>query len=449
MTLLSPYSLNATPLSGGDATVFVTGKEAFSLPSVNMPLLEKLDFNVGNSFFRNPWIPAPATTTARDGLGPLMNTNACQNCHIKDGRGHAPANLQDNAVSLLVRLSLAESTENKRLPHQGVIPEPNYGGQLQDFSIPNVQPEGRVQIHYTPVDITFMDGERLTLRQPTLTIDQLAYGELHPDTQLSARIASPMIGLGLLEAIPEANILASQDIRDKNLDGISGKANWVWDQEQQTMTLGRFGWKAGQPSVKQQNAAAFNGDLGITSVLFNKDDCTAQQSQCVTAPNGGEFELSNNILRLVTFYSQNLGVPARRNLQDPSVIEGEKIFNELGCANCHTTQWQTGADYPLPWLANQTIHPYTDMLLHNMGEGLADHRGEFSADGFEWRTPPLWGIGLTQAVSAEAGFLHDGRARTITEAIAWHGGEAASSQQRFLAADKARRSALLAFLDSL
>lgn len=439
-------------LSGGQATIFSTGTNAFSLPSANMPLMQKLDFNVGNSFFRNPWVVAPASTDARDGLGPLMNTNGCQNCHIKDGRGHAPQDVDINAVSLLLRLSIPESENNLRTKNQAVIPDPTYGGQLQDFAIPGIKPEGQVNITYTSVKVTLNGGEVVELRRPQVNIDNLAYGALHPDVRISARIAPPMIGLGLLEAISSEDLLRLVDEHDQNNDGISGRVNLVWDQENQRMTIGRFGWKAGQPSLRQQNAAAFNGDLGLTSSLFSQENCTEKQKECLQQPTGsteGGFEVSENILNMVTLYSQNLAVPARRDINNTHVQYGQELFDRIGCAACHQKKFVTSKNHSVSWLANQTIYPYTDLLLHDMGDGLADHADEFSATGREWRTPPLWGIGLAKVVSKEAGFLHDGRARTLQEAILWHGGEAKKSQQQFSELPKRERSAILAFLNSL
>jgi len=427
--------------SGGQATVYNNNSNAFSLPSANMPLMQQVDFSVGNSFFRNPWVIAPASTKARDGLGPLMNTNGCQNCHIKDGRGHAPLGPEDSAVSLLVRLSIP--TE------EGFKPEPTYGEQLQDFAIPGILPEGKIQITYTEKVILLGGGDSISVREPKLTLKALAYGQMHPQTQFSARIAPPMIGLGLLEAIPEKAILANADPSDADNDGISGKANFVEHIASQTKALGRFGWKAGQPTVRQQNAAAFNGDLGITSHLFPNDHCTTSQERCRRAPSGGSPELSDAILDQVTFYAQNLAVPARRDTQHPQVIWGEQVFQNIGCEGCHVSSWQTGASAEHSWLANQKIYPYTDLLLHDMGEGLADHRPEVLASGREWRTPPLWGIGLSQIVNDQATFLHDGRARTLAEAILWHGGEAKKSQQQFQQLSREDRQALLAFLNSL
>ncbi|PHN17658.1 di-heme oxidoreductase family protein [Pseudomonas sp. ICMP 561] len=441
-------------LAGGKATVNKRDVNAFSMPSANLSPVRRLDFSVGNSFFRSPWVIAPSTTTARDGLGPLFNTNACQNCHIKDGRGHPPEQDDVNAVSMLVRLSIPDDPAQAELiKKNGVLPEPVYGGQLQDMAVPGVEPEGRVRIEYEPMPVRFRDGTLVELRKPTLSITHLGYGPMHPETRASVRVAPPMIGLGLLEAIPDAAILANADTDDKDGDGISGRPNWVWDDEQQTVALGRFGWKAGQPNLNQQNVHAFSGDMGLTTSLRNFDDCTPTQTDCLAAPNGngpdGEPEVSDNILRLVLFYSRNLGVPARRNIENPQVLAGKNLFYEAGCQQCHTPQFKTRHDAAEPELANQVIRPYSDLLLHDMGAELADNRTEFQATGREWRTPPLWGIGLTQTVSGHTQFLHDGRARDLLEAVLWHGGEAQAAQRQVLAFDAEQRAALLAFLNSL
>jgi CxxC motif-containing protein (DUF1111 family) len=440
--------------SGGSATVRKTDQNAFSLPSANLPPSRRVDFSVGNSFFRSPWVIAPSTTTARDGLGPLFNTNACQGCHIKDGRGHPPAPDAQNAVSMLVRLSIPDAPAYAKVIEQlGVVPEPVYGGQLQDMSVPGVVPEGKVRVDYTPVPIHFKDGTEVELRKPTLQITQLGYGPMHPDTRFSARVAPPMIGLGLLEAIPEAAILANADAQAKAKNGIAGRPNRVWDDAQQKAVLGRFGWKAGQPNLNQQNVHAFSGDMGLTTRLRPVDDCTDAQTACKQAPNGngaeGEPEVSDNILRLVLFYSRNLAVPARRDVSAPEVLTGKTLFFQAGCQSCHTPKYTTAANAAEPELANQVIRPYSDLLLHDMGDGLADHRSEFQASGRDWRTPPLWGIGLTQAVSGHTQFLHDGRARNLLEAVLWHGGEAAAAQQQVLSFNAEQRAALLAFLNSL
>ncbi|MGY4818991.1 di-heme oxidoreductase family protein [Pseudomonas chlororaphis subsp. piscium] len=440
--------------SGGEATVRKSDQNAFSMPSANLSPTRRLDFSVGNSFFRSPWVIAPSTTTARDGLGPLFNTNGCQNCHIKDGRGHPPTPDSDNAVSMLVRLSIPNEPAYAKIIEQlGIVPEPVYGGQFQDMAVPGVAPEGKVRVEYEPLTLRFKDGSEVELRKPKLQITQLGYGPMHPDTRFSARVAPPMIGLGLLEAIPEAAILANAQAQAKAGNGIAGRPNRVWDDAQQKTVLGRFGWKAGQPNLNQQNVHAFSGDMGLTTRLRPFDDCTDAQTACKQAPNGngpdGEPEVSDNILRLVLFYSRNLGVPARRDVGSPQVLAGKNLFYQAGCQSCHTPQFTTAADAAEPELANQVIRPYSDLLLHDMGEGLADHRSEFQAGGRDWRTPPLWGIGLTQTVSGHTQFLHDGRARNLLEAVLWHGGEAQAAQQQVLSFNAEQRAALLAFLNSL
>ena len=436
--------------SGGDTTVGKADRNAFSMPSANLSPSRRLDFSVGNSFFRSPWVIAPSTTTARDGLGPLFNTNACQNCHIKDGRGHPPAPDAVNSVSMLVRLSIPDQPAYARLIEQtGVVPEPVYGAQLQDMAVPGVAPEGKVRVEYQPVLVHFKDGTAVELQKPTLQITQLGYGPMHPDTRFSARVAPPMIGLGLLEAIPEEAILANANTGD----GVSGRPNRVWDDAQQKTVLGRFGWKAGQPNLNQQNVHAFSGDMGLTTSLRPVDDCTPAQTDCLQAPNGngpdGEPEVSDNILRLVEFYTRNLAVPARRDVGSPQVLAGKNLFYQAGCASCHTPTFTTSANAAEPELANQVIHPYSDLLLHDMGDGLADNRTEFAASGRDWRTAPLWGIGLTRTVSGHTRFLHDGRARNLLEAVLWHGGEAEPARQQVLQFDAGQRAALLAFLNSL
>ncbi|MBC2655916.1 c-type cytochrome [Pseudomonas sp. MSSRFD41] len=438
--------------AGGAATVNKSDRNAFSLPSANLPPTRRLDFSVGNSFFRSPWVIAPSTTTARDGLGPLFNTNACQNCHIKDGRGHPPAPCALNAVSMLVRLSIPDDpTLAGLIERTGVVPEPVYGSQLQDMAIPGVAPEGRVRVDYEPLQVHFKDGTQVELRKPRLRVTDLGYGPMHPDTRFSARVAPPMIGLGLLEAIPEEAILANALPSREN--PIAGRPNWVWDDARQKTVLGRFGWKAGQPSLNQQNVHAFSGDMGLTTSLRPFDDCTDAQTACKRAPNGngpdGEPEVSDNILRLVLFYTRNLAVPARRDVDSPQVLAGKNLFFQAGCQSCHTPSFTTAANAAEPELANQLIRPYSDLLLHDMGEGLADQRSEFKASGRDWRTAPLWGIGLTETVSGHTQFLHDGRARNLMEAVLWHGGEAEGAKQQVLAFNAQQRAALLAFLNSL
>jgi CxxC motif-containing protein (DUF1111 family) len=438
-------------LPGGRATVRQQGPNAFSMPSGNMTLSRRLDFSVGNSFFRNPWVIAPSSTDARDGLGPLFNTNSCQSCHIKDGRGHPPEGPEDSALSMIVRLSVPATTPEERQIEltQGNLPDPLYGHQLQDAAIPGILAEGRVVFHWTESEVRLSDGEVVSLRRPLMALTDLNYGPTHQRIVLSPRVAPALIGLGLLEAIPESAILAREDVDDQNPDGISGKANRVRSLAENRNILGRFGWKAGQPSLMQQNAAAFHGDLGLTSHLFPQAPCTVSQTACLNAPDGGPFEVSESILSAIEFYTRNLAVPARRGAHLPIVRQGQQVFMDAGCATCHTPSFTTARFTDQPEQSEQTIWPYTDLLLHDMGDDLADGAAEYLAEGREWRTPPLWGLGYLQEVNGHIRLLHDGRARSIMEAILWHGGEAQAACDRIIRLNRSDRVALMAFLESL
>lgn len=435
-------------------------RRAFSQPSANMGFERGLDFRIGNGFFKRLWVSAPASTQAADGLGPLYNARACQRCHIRDGRGHPPDGPQDSAVSLLLRLSIPPQNEaQRRLLAEGrrnVIPEPTYGRQLQDLAIPGHRAEGRIVIDYEEIEVSLADGEVVKLRKPSYSISELGYGPLHEQTLISPRVAPPMIGLGLLEAIDPADILARADPDDADGDGVSGRPNRVWSARQEQVVLGRFGWKAGSPSLDEQTQAAFAGDMGI-SVPLHPDgggECTAAQAACRQAPDGNSPQYDNleahaAVVDLVSFYVANLSVPARRNYAEPEVLAGKKLFYDSGCVACHRPKYITRTLADRPEQSGQLIWPYSDLLLHDMGEGLADHRPEGQANGREWRTPPLWGIGLTQAVNGHNYYLHDGRARNLLEAILWHGGEAAAARQAVVQMDKQARQRLIRFLQSL
>lgn len=438
-------------LSGGATTVMATGLAAFSQPLANASLLRREDFHTGGAFFQQPWVIAPSSTTARDGVGPLFKANSCISCHVQSGRGHPPLTDQENFLSTLVKLSIPAMTPEQHTLQQqrGVIPEPTYGDHLQPYGIGGLPGEGTPHLSYTEIHGQFKDGERYTLLKPNLRIDQPHYGALAPDTQFSVRTAPPLLGMGLLEAIPETAILANADPDDKDGDGISGRPNHVWDIAQQKTVLGRFSWKANQPSIHQQTADAFRNDIGITSPLFPEQPCTTQQTDCHQLPEGGKPEIPSGLLEKVTFHVAFHAVPARRGVTDAPVLQGETLFQQAGCAACHTPHFKTGNKLGFDELTNQAISPYSDLLLHDMGEGLADNRPEFLASGREWRTAPLWGIGLTQTVTGHTRFLHDGRARSLLEAILWHGGEAETTKQKVLAMTKTERDALLHFLNSL
>lgn len=434
----------ATSLSGGQATVYNTTPNAFSQPVPGLERMDELHFFVGNSFFNQNWVTAPASTTARDGLGPLFNTRSCAGCHFKDGRGRAPLTDETISTGLLLRLSIPGTDL-----HYAPLPDPVYGGQLQDQGVEGVAGEGILLITYEEIQGQFADGTPYTLQAPTYSITDTAYGTLHIELQTSPRVANQMIGLGLLEAVPEETVLAQADPTDRDGDGISGRPNYVWDAYNDRTALGRFGWKANQPHLLQQVAAAFAGDIGITTSLFPLLDCAIPQEECQQAPNGGEPEIADDDLLKVVLYSSSLAVPARRDLDDPAVQQGEAIFVASGCTGCHLPTVETGIHPTIPPLSHQTIHPYTDLLLHDMGEGLADNRPDFQATGSEWRTPPLWGIGLFETVNGHTNYLHDGRARNLMEAILWHDGEAATAKESVLQLSEADRDALLAFLNSL
>jgi len=435
-------------------------KDVFSQPSANMSFEREMEFKIGNGFFKRPWASAPSSTQAADGLGPLYNARACQRCHLKDGRGHPPSGKGENAVSMFLRLSIPPQTaEQQKLLDEhrvNVIPEPTYGTQLQNSAVTGIKREGEMVIEYEELEVKLADGEIIKLRKPSYSITDLGFGPMHKAVMISPRVAPQMIGLGLLEAIDEKEIVAQADPEDKNNDGISGKTNQVWSMKQNKVTLGRFGWKAGSPSIDEQSQGAFAGDMGISTPYHpnGAGECTAKQTACLALPDGNSPQFENleahtQVTDLVTFYSRNLSVPARRNVDDPDVLAGKQLFYQSGCTACHTPKYITRRLADQPEQSHQLIWPYTDLLLHNMGEGLADHRPEGDADGYEWRTAPLWGIGLTPVVNGHSFYLHDGRARNLLEAILWHGGEAQTSRDKIVQMNKQQRDNLLAFIKSL
>lgn len=440
-----PAPYEGEELSGGETTVFDTTRDAFARPARNLDQAARNQFALGDHLFNRGWVTAPASAEGNDGLGPLFNAANCSACHSHDGRGAPPEDADDDRTfGLLVRLSVPGTDA-----HGGPAPEPTYGGQLQPFAILGVEPEGRPAITWEEVPGAYADGEAYTLRRPRIELRDLAYGPLAEGTLLSARVGQQTVGLGLLAAIPEEDVVAREDAGDADGDGISGRANRVWDAAAAAPRLGRFGWKANQPSLEQQVSGAFLGDMGITSPLFTVQECSPSQEACLVAPTGGEPEVDESKVANITFYMHTLAVPARRDVDDPTVLRGRTAFEEAGCGSCHVARHETGVVEGYPWLSEQIIWPYTDLLLHDLGDELADGRPDFEADGREWRTPPLWGIGLLPNVSKHELLLHDGRARGFAEAILWHGGEAEASREAFRAMDRGDREALLTFLRSL
>ena len=442
----SPVAVESTPLfstsefSGGETTVFDVSSHAFSIPAPNLSDAALAKHLEGDVEFEAVFVTAPAVVNP--GLGPIYNNVSCINCHSRDGRGRPP-NADEGLVSLLFRLSLPKAEDS--VVGKPPTPVPGFGTQLNNRAIVEAAPEGKVKIDYTEQTLTTADGTRVHLRYPNYTLTE-TYQPMPENVEVSPRVAPAVFGLGLLEAIPEETILAYADENDVDGDGISGKPNYVWDVVAQRYTLGRFGWKANQPTLLQQVAAAYNDDMGITTSLFSVEN-SAGQSQLTD--HSVTPEVSDEILGVVTFYVQTLAVPARRDIDDPQVKQGEQLFAEAQCASCHVPTLRTGVLAGVPSVSNQTIHPYTDLLLHDMGPDLADNRPDFRASGREWRTPPLWGIGLVRRVNGHTNFLHDGRARDLMEAILWHGGEAEASRQAVEQMSKEERDALIAFLESL
>lgn len=421
--------------AGGETTIFEENSEAFGSPASNLSssnLLRHLD---GDAHFEANFVTGPADINP--GLGSIFNNSSCINCHPRDGRSGFPQDLTSRS-GFFLRTSIAGTDA-----HGAPNPTPGFGFQLQNQAIFGYEPEVRFKVTYTEITETLADGTQVQLRKPTYSVYD-AYIPFPAGAMLSPRLAPPVFGLGLLEAIPESQILAWADENDADGDGISGKPNYVWDPSVQKTVLGRFGWKANN-SLLAQNAGAYNQDMGVTNYVMPVESSFGQ-SQYYSYTD--EPEITNDVLDDVTFYTRTLGVPAMRNTDDPNVINGAKIFDRLDCAKCHIPKATSGS-FDVAEVANQTFYAYTDMLLHDMGDDLGDGRPDFLATGNEWKTRPLWGIGMTDLVNGHTHFLHDGRARNITEAILWHGGEGENAKEQFKELSTNDRNDLLKFLNSL
>lgn len=421
---------------GGATTIKGVFSSLFEQPSANLNSEDLEKHNDGDANFESNFVTSPAIVNA--GLGPVFNHLSCISCHARNGKSPQPFSGAD-LKGLLIRISIPGADV-----HGGPLEVPGFGGQLQQKAVSGAVPEASVQITFEETTHYFADGIPYTLRKPIYSI-QNPYMTFPANAMLSPRIGQTVIGLGLLEAITEVDILTREDIMDADGDGISGKANRVWDPVAQQMALGRFGWKAGAPSLLVQAAAALHQDMGITSWIFPQESSAGQ-----TQADGlsDDPEVDSTFLENVTFYTQSLAVPARRNFNDADVLRGKELFFKIGCDKCHRQKFVTGT-VTNTFLSNQLIYPYTDMLLHDMGDGLADNRPDFKADGKEWRTPPLWGIGLTPLINGHTNFLHDGRARSLIEAIMWHGGEAESQKLKVQQLNKKEREQLVKFVGSL
>lgn len=450
--VLNKELLASQTKAGGNMTVRRLSKRSFVYAGEGATQKQQLAFWTGFSLFRDPWVTAPSATKDRDGLGPLFNARSCIACHQAGAR----AGMSETGESLPTALTIRLGFNKPNMNHENNV----YGGQVQPRvtkfvhgqhnNSPNS--EAWLKLSYSPVNGQFSDGEVYQLQKPSYELTRLGYGELPEHIFPSPRFAPNIFGAGLLDAISDNDLLAQEDSKDINNDGISAKYNRVPNVKNGDIEIGRFGLKAKHPNLAQQVAAAFRDDIGITNSYFPMESCTKKQILCQQASELGghkSVEIPDKLLDLVISFNGLLGVPPARSLSQPKKQQGQKLFHQLGCVQCHIPSYTTDKNYHVPALSGQTIWPYTDLALHDMGEGLADGVYEFKATGSEWRTPPLWGIGLQKTITGQQRFLHDGRARTITEAILWHGGEAKTAQEKFKQLTKDQRQALLMFLKSI
>ncbi|MEH6344000.1 MAG: di-heme oxidoredictase family protein [Bermanella sp.] len=460
---VAPAFSQAEWLPGGQTTVTPSNRISFDFPAANLPADQKTQFHAGKALAQQPWVKAPTITLSRDGLGPLYNARTCLACHVNGGKGDIPTDPNIPVFSSLIKLSLPGQDKQ-----HGVIAHPVYGEQIQGQStslahqlrhLPsakslakNVEPEAYVHIKWQQKTFNYPDQTKIILKSPTPIFKNLGYGEINDDTLIGIRTAPSIHGMGLIELIPQAQISALSDEQDKNVDGISGRTNQVWDVETQSTVAGRFGLKANKPTLLMTVAGAFANDLGISNPLFKNQPCTSAQATCLSAATGNNengVELNQAQLDLVVDFNRNLAPLKARNLDSQIALEGRELFYKTGCNQCHNPSFKTQKSERLPHLSNQIIWPYSDFLLHDLGRELADNRPDFKASGSEWRTPPLWGIGLHDKVNGSQALLHDGRASTIEEAILWHGGEAQFIKNAFINLNKKERESLILFVNSI
>ncbi len=423
-------------LSGGLSTVFDETSKAFTHAINGLSVQDQQVHDLGDKAFDQTFVAAGPGFFG--GLGPVFNNVSCISCHHNDGKGTPTAG--QSTSSMLFRISLPGQDV-----HGAPLPVPGFGLQLQDQAIFGLRPEVNMQISYNDIPVTYPDGTVTTLRNPKYNILN-PYMPLPSDYNLSPRMAPPVFGVGLLENIPEKTIFSFQDPEDKNGDGITGKANYIFDSTTNKNILGRFGFKANASTIIFQVATAYQQDMGVTSYVQPQESSGGQEQD---DKKMDDPELPDSIVNAVAYYVKTLAVPARRNVNDPDNKRGEQLFNQVNCTGCHRPTLTTGVDINLPQISNQRIHPYTDMLVHDMGPGLADGRADYLASGSEWRTTPLWGVGLFEKTNGIPFYLHDGRARTLEEAILWHDGEAKNSKEMFMNLDKSERDKIIKFLKSL
>jgi CxxC motif-containing protein (DUF1111 family) len=514
----SLHFINQTVLGGATTdTEYKNSTHAFSQPAANLSA-ELLDYHLlGDANFElNP-----------NNFGPVFNHTNCNACHQRDGRDSLPVLLGEleylsnyiikdsngwyklNDEGTFLRISIEDnssSVKNEANCWGAPVGVPNFSDQLFHRGSYGVRSgsgnigagQADVWMKYAYKTVTYPDGKSVTLSRPILAVDNpydapddpSEYNPItvesnatsrlfRPDVKMGVRIGMPMTGLGLLNAIDEADILALADVNDSDNDGISGKPNWVCDKEKYDIckaqnscdtnppiSLGRFGWKANTPSVAHQGLGAMRGDMGVTNPLFPNESIRgtdlmnsykSNNPTFTTYEDTGTTDADAEFAKSIVFYSETLSVPPRRNVDSVDVKQGGMLFESIGCIKCHNPSFTTASHYrsysvdgeEIAALENQKIYPFTDMLLHDMGDELGDGRRDFDATGNEWKTRPLWGIGATQIVNPGAGFLHDGRAKTLEEAILWHGGEAQAIKEDFMNLSATQRSQIIEFLKSL
>lgn len=432
-------------------TTLTQSKEVFMKQIEGLNDVEQDQFILGKSFFTIPWIEAPSATTARDGLGPMFNANTCVHCHPNNALGSVYNRNNQISRNYLSRLSIPSSgsIEHQRmLKYNGFVEDPIYGAQISINAVQGVSYEAKQIIKYRHINISYADNETVVLKKPLLGIENqlsdLQYGKMNQNVSITNRLAPALIGLGLIEQISDKQILKNEDIFDTNNDGISGKANIVYSIKNKDFRVGRYTRKGSAPSVIHQTAAAASNDMSLTNDFFPNENCTSFQVECLKAAKAEDvhgkktFDLPIQRLEAIAFYLSNLKIPK-------SIIsekEGEILFEIIGCVKCHIPSFTTDKGYK--------IKPFTDFLLHDMGEGLSDGRVEFKATAQEWKTAPLWGIGkYIQATNKKPELLHDGRAKTIEEAILWHGGESETIKNNFMKLSKIQRESIIKYIKEL
>ena len=454
LALLAQTATSAPPTADGDECFWnpvtrlcTPDNMLYAQPVDGLDAQQLKRFDDGLRQFRAPWTVFPRADGAW-GLGPYFHANACTGCHVNFGRGLVDEQGNKPVFQQLVRLSVAREGRGDIID-----PHPAYDHQLQPFSIfgPTPDPmsgEADVRITWQSEIVVLADGSEVRLRKPVLDISNLKFGALDARVMTSLRNTPPLFGLGYLEAVSEQDILELAAMQ-KRL-GYHGHPNYVADDSTGKRRLGRFGWKANQPSISQQVAAAHLGDMGITSSLYPDDDCTAKQVQCMdTTYKRGQPDLDDASWHAVNLFMAATEAPPQRKRNDVTVQRGGKLFRDIACAVCHVPELKAGKYPPLPAIEGERFHAYTDLLLHDMGAALADGRPDFDASGREWRTAPLWGLGLSARVNGSSDLLHDGRARNVMEAILWHGGDAQKSRDAFARLKRDDREALIAFVNSL